>query len=387
MSVPVPIIRFALKMLLHEPGKTLGGVCGVAFGVCLCLIQVGLYHGALVSMSIVIDESSADLWVVSRGSPNFDCMTPLPERQAYRVQSFPGVERVEPAVVMFVWWRLANGGVQSVEVIGLPADGEMLRPWNVCVGETEPVFRDRNVIIDESDLRKLQCSGLGYETEIYAVPSTGMQARVVGLTRKNRTFISTPLVLTSIQNARAFGHLGANDSNALMVRTTPGADPGRVKQALNEALPDMEAFTREEFASLTQTYWNTNTGVGVVLFAFAVLGAIIAVGTVSMIQYISAMDHLKEYAILKALGTPNHRVIGLVAAQSVIIGVLGYGLGLGLTRVACQLLENLSIPIQVQSRGDIFLWSFCATLLFCVLASVIPAVKIIRTDPEVVFRT
>jgi putative ABC transport system permease protein len=77
----------------------------------------------------------------------------------------------------------------------------------------------------------------------------------------------------------------------------------------------------------------------------------------------------------------------LVVAQSVIIGVLGYGLGLGLTQLASQLLDKISIPIQVQIRGSIFLWSFSATLLFCVLASVTPAVKIIRTDPEVVFLT
>ena len=78
---------------------------------------------------------------------------------------------------------------------------------------------------------------------------------------------------------------------------------------------------------------------------------------------------------------------GLVGPALLIIGVFGYALGLGLTQLARHLLDNLSIPIQVQSRGDILLWSCGGTLLFCVLASVLPAVKIIRTDPEVVFRS
>src|SRR5438876_4924113 len=66
------VVRFAAKMLWHEKAKTLGGACGVAFAVCLTLVQIGLYRGVLLSMSLIIRHSSADIWVMARGPVNLE---------------------------------------------------------------------------------------------------------------------------------------------------------------------------------------------------------------------------------------------------------------------------------------------------------------------------
>ena len=50
------------------------------------------------------------------------------------------------------------------------------------------------------------------------------------------------------------------------------------------------------------------------------LGVLIGVGTVGMILYMSTIDHLPQFATLKALGVPNRRVIWLVTVQAMIVG-------------------------------------------------------------------
>src|SRR4051794_8324593 len=87
VAASISIIRFAAKMLRHDQAKTLAGIAGVAFAATLALVQIGLYSGAMQSCSAVIDQSTADLWVVPRGSQNFDFTQPLDEHLLYVVRS------------------------------------------------------------------------------------------------------------------------------------------------------------------------------------------------------------------------------------------------------------------------------------------------------------
>jgi putative ABC transport system permease protein len=378
------ILRFAWKMVLHERAKTLAAVLGVAFAVCLVLVQIGLYIGFLTSMALLINHSSADLWVVPSGVHTVEHGLVLPEHDAYLVRSLPGVAKVEPLVVALTQWHLPNGGAEAVEIVGIEPGAEMLRPWNVREGNAELIQRDRNVLIDTGDLAKLHITGVGDQSEIFMIPRAGMQARIVGLTEKVRTFTSNPIVMTGIKNARAFTCMDENGFTSLLVRTAPGVEPRQVQQAILASSDRVEAFTGPEFAARVQKYWDENTGVGMVLYTFAVLGVVIGVGTVAMIQYISTLDHLHAYATLKALGAPNRRVIALVTVQSLVIGLCGYGLGLGLASLVQRGLEQRLLIVEL--TRPLLIAVFTGSLVFCTAASLLPALKIIRTDPEIVFR-
>lgn len=380
------VFRFAGKMLLHERGKTLGGACGVAFAVCLTLVQIGLYRGALRSMSIVIQHSTADVWVMPRGVQNFENPLPLVEHDAYRVRGVPGVARVEPLVVSGGQWRLPAGGTESVLVLGLQPGGELLRPWNLCAGDFAAIDCDRNVLIDAGDFKKLHCPGLGGQADLVLAPREAVQARVVGTTEKVRTFIATPVVMTGITNARAFARLDADVGHYLLVRVAPGNDPRQVARDIGREVPILEALSRADFAARTEQYWDTNTGVGLMLYSFAFMGVAIGVGTVSAIQYISAMHHLREYAILKALGAPNRRVVALVIAQSLLLGLPGFGLGGTLAAGVQRVLERQEFLLGMYVSLPLLAVLFVGTLALCAAAALVPALKIIYTDPELVFR-
>src|SRR5262249_8094726 len=148
-----------------------------------------------------------------------------------------------------------------------------------------------------------------------------MRARVVGMTDKVKSFVASPMLMTSYKNALAFCQLKEGQFTYLLVRVEPGVDPQTVKQAINNADTRVEAYTREEFSRKTQTYWDEATGLGIALFAAAFMGVVVGVGTVAMTLYMSTIDHLPEYATLKALGVPNRRVIALVAVQAMLIGL------------------------------------------------------------------
>ncbi|MEM7518211.1 MAG: ABC transporter permease, partial [Planctomycetota bacterium] len=104
-------------------------------------------------------------------------------------------------------------------------------------------------------------------------------------------------------------------------------------------------------------------------------------------QLLAALERSKEMGVLKALGTRRSQIAGMVAIESVVIGVLGGGLGLvlggALTPLvisALQALSGLPLPLRLAS-GPFFLPAcLLGAVLLCLLAGLYPAWRMNRMD-------
>jgi putative ABC transport system permease protein len=377
------VLRFAGKMLAHDGPKSLAGIGGVGCAVCLVLIQIGLYFGSRNSMSMVIDRSTADLWVVAPGVTNFDDAQFLPESVLYQVRSVPGVDRAEPFVVAYANWQLPTGGRQTIQMLGFDLEGELLRPWNLMAGQTEDLRYDRSVFVDAGDRGKLHISALRDEAEIFTLRRQCMRAQVRGLTSQVKAFHTNPVIMGSSTNVLAYRQASEGQFTYVLVRTTPGWDRQQVAQAIQQAVSLTEVHTREDFSRMTRLHWTQKTGIGIALLATAFIGAIIGFGTVAVLIYVATMDYLREYATLKAVGAPNRRVVALVVVQAVVTGLCGYLLGLGFTYLARLELERRTLMLHIPM--DLLGYVLVGSLALCAAASVFAAIKIIHAEPGIVF--
>jgi putative ABC transport system permease protein len=379
------ICRFAGKILLYDRAKALGGLGGVACAVCLVLLQVGIYHGSLESMTLMINRSTADLWIVPRGVHNLDDSQFLPEYVLYQVRSAPGVLRVERLNVVFASWQDDLGGRIGIQVVGFESDGELLRPWNVVVGSTADLRRDRTVIIDAGDRSRLRVRGVGDESEIFLFREAGMQARVVGMTERVHAFTRTPIVMTSYENSLAFAHAPPDRFNHLLVRLAAGADRERVRQSLRADIGLIDVYLPEEFAGVSRAYYTEFTGIGSALLTSAFVGGTIGTGVMAIFLYMITAAHTGEYATLKALGVPNARVLALVVAQALFLGFFGYVFGACVALLGRALLEERNLTVSV--GPGLLAASLAGALIACLIAALLPALKIVHTQPGFVFQS
>ena len=114
--------NLARKILLHDRIKFAVAAAGVSISVMMVLVQIGLYLGFMQNASNLIDHSKADVWVMGEANENFDFAAPIDERSYYRVVSTPGVAYAERMILAFGQFRLADGGTQGVQVVGLEHD-------------------------------------------------------------------------------------------------------------------------------------------------------------------------------------------------------------------------------------------------------------------------
>src|SRR5262249_3621389 len=98
-----------------------------------------------------------------------------------------------------------------------------------------------------------------------------------------------------------------------LIRVGLGYDIAAVRDELVKALPDdVRVLTRQELADLVKKFWADSKPVGYVFGMGTFVGFLIGVTICYQILYTDIMDHLPQYATLKAIGYPNGYLVKIV---------------------------------------------------------------------------
>ena len=100
--------------------------------------------------------------------------------------------------------------------------------------------------------------------------------------------------------------------------------------------------------------------------------------------YNFTLDNLRYFGAFKAMGASTWQLLGMVALQALVAGILGLGIGLG--AVSAFGLNAAGGKLAFKMLWQIPLISAGAVLVICTLASVISMWKVIRLDPADVFK-
>jgi putative ABC transport system permease protein len=171
-----------------------------------------------------------------------------------------------------------------------------------------------------------------------------------------------------------------------LVRLVPGADRSAVQDRIRDAFPegDVEVLTRDELMAREKRFWLDYTPIGYVFGLGMVMGFV--VGMVICYQILSSevMDHLPEYATLKALGYSNRYLSKVVLQQALLMAGAGYLLGVLISNLLYCLLAWLTgLPMRL-SLGRLGL-ILGLTILMCSLSGLLALRKVQEADPAEVF--
>ncbi|MBL8622094.1 MAG: FtsX-like permease family protein [Myxococcales bacterium] len=368
----------ARKILLHDRIKFTVAAAGVSISVMLVLVQIGLYLGFMQNASNLIDHSTADVWVTGEGSENFDFSAPIDERAFYKVASTAGVARAERMLLGFGQFRLADGGTQGVQVIGLDPGARLLRPWHVVAGDVRRLGEPGAIVTDITEAPKLKVHRVGERREIF-----GARAEVVALTSGIRSFTTSPFVWTDLDSARAYTLYPADRFNFVMVEAAPGVSPEALARRLS-ALPNLDAYTTPQMSGRAQHYWSARTGVGAGFFTTAALGIIVGLVVVGQILYNGTLEHLKEYGTLKAMGARNSAILRVIVYQALISALVGFVLGGGLALLAQHAMVAANLTVKLTPA--LVVGTAILTAVMCCAAALLSVVKVLRLDPASVFK-
>lgn len=285
--------------------------------------------------------------------------------------------RAEPYLVGVSDMTLPGGGFEPVFVIGVDEGSLLGNVWNLSQGKPDDVRMTDGIIIDELEDDKLDGPKLGDIREI-----NGVRARVVAKSRGVMGFLVNPYVFTTYSRASRFTNKPPDRCSYFLIQLEPGIDPHAVCAAVKQRIPEVEAYTRNEYSRISVNYWMTRTGLGISFGAATLLGLLVGMIVVAQTLYALVLDRLAEFATLKAIGAGELQIVSILLAQALVMAIVGSVVGLAIVAGAQHFFSSPRAPITIP------LWlAFGSCLLvstICILSSLLPYSRIRKVDPVMV---
>ncbi|MDD5277647.1 MAG: ABC transporter permease [Methylovulum sp.] len=384
--------HIALKMLMGDKGKYLGIVMGLTFASLIMTQQPAIFVGLMSrSYSFISDVGLPDIWVMDPKVQFVDDIKPLQDTELYRVRGISGVQWAMPMYKGLLKARLTDGTFQTCNVIGLDDTTLIGGPPIMLSGKIEDLRRSDSVIVDidgaRDKLGKPSPTSGGKRIPL-AVGDTlelnDHRAIVVGIAKVTRTFQSQPVVYTTYSRAKSYAPRERKLLSFVLVKAKPGQDIAQLTRRIRAAT-GLSAYSHNEFKELTYNYFMKNTGIPINFGISVALGFIVGAAVAGQTFYNFTLENLRQFGVLKAMGANNLTLLRMILLQAVLVGSIGYGLGVGLTALFGHAMRHTILAFKFP--WQLLIFSGAGVSLICVFAALISIIKVIRLEPAIVFKS
>jgi putative ABC transport system permease protein len=331
------VIRHTYRFLTQHPLRSGLTVGGTALCITLMLFLLSIYRGVADGSVEYIRNSGADLWMLQRNATNIlRGSSILSTSHGVVLRGVPGVREASPVLLILSSVKHA-GRSATLFLAGYDPGSGLGGP--PALAEGRAVAGDGDIVLDRSFAARFGYR-VGDRVEIQDTTLT-----VVGLSSGTNAFVIQYAFVT-LRRAQAlvgFPHL----VTCFLIRVSdPGAVPG-IAAAIRGELPGVEVYDQQAF--LLNNIREMEAGFLPLLYTIAVIGAVVLVVILSLLLSISILERRKDFAVLKAIGSPIGYLPGLVMSQALVIAVSGNAIAIALFFPMIAAIETLAPEISARS--------------------------------------
>jgi putative ABC transport system permease protein len=373
----------AWKMLIGNRGKYLGIVLGVAFAALLIAQQASIFWGLMnLTIGQIRDVKGVDVWVMDPNVEFVDDIKPMSENDLFRVRGVPGVEWAVRFYKGLARARLPSGKFQQMILLGLDDNSLVGAPTEVLVGDLRDLYRPDALIIDDAGYAQL------WPNEPYQVGKVfemnDRRGVVVGVCKASRTFQTFPVVYTRFSQAVQFAPTERKVLSFVLVKAQPEHAPEELCATIKRQT-GLSARTHEQFMDDTMIYYMKNTGIPMNFGITVLLGFIVGTAIAGQTFYLFTVENIKQFGALKAMGTSNLRIVGMVMLQALQVGAIGYCLGIGAAAVFGWFMKG-NARLAFLMPWWVLAITAAAVMVMIVLSSLLSIRKVLVVEPAIVFK-
>jgi putative ABC transport system permease protein len=129
-----------------------------------------------------------------------------------------------------------------------------------------------------------------------------------------------------------------------------------------------------------------NTGIPINIGTLVLLGFVVGVAISGQTFYAFVHENMRNLGALKAMGASSSTICAMLILQSLAVGLIGYGLGMGVVSLMGNAL------LQLQKVPFLLLWqipvaTLLAVVLICVFSALLGIWRVARIEAAIVFRS
>lgn len=206
-----------------------------------------------------------------------------------------------------------------------------------------------------------------------------------GLSDASPPFTGFPVIHTSFSTARALNRAEQRTNTFLVGRTKPGIVPEDVAQVIAAQTP-WRAYSRAGFEHQSFTFYESQ-GVPMIFYVTITIGLVVGTAFTAQTFIMFIKENARGLTTLKVMGVTHGQLAVMMAAQAVLITLLGLSFGTLAAALVSEatrqvpFLRGLYIPIPVVIRCSLFM----AAIAF--ISATIGFRRVLRLQPADVFRS
>jgi putative ABC transport system permease protein len=390
------MLLVARKNLFAERTRLAISVGGVALSVLLIMLLLALYRGWDEKVGGFVENSTVDVWIASEGAKDFlaaASLLPIDDPQqgeAVRevLDSDPGIEQWSPLIVRQmegVKVEIEGDGGEKIgkemnlQFIGYDLETGLGGPIEIKEGRGDP--GPNEVVVDEALSKRY---GVDVDDIVRA---GGKDWTVVGIS-SGGDFVATQTVFVNHQQARQALSMD-EQTTFVVVQVADGTD---VAQWRDEFLDSQDPFVTSSIVMYTSDEFATNTrdrilsNVIPILLMVLLLAFIVGLAVAGLTIYTATVEKQREYGILKAVGFKNSFLYRVVLEQSLVTGILGFLIGVGITLLITFFASDFVPQFVTYVRPMDIAFVALVTLVMSAVAAYIPVRRLASIDPVAVFK-
>jgi putative ABC transport system permease protein len=210
------------------------------------------------------------------------------------------------------------------------------------------------------------------------------EARVVGICETERSFLGQPYVYTTYDRALEYAPPVRKPLSFILAKPALGIEVGELKRRV-ALIEGLVARDEDDFAHETLWWYIRNTGIPISFGTVVILGIVVGVAVAGQTFYLFVHENLRFMAALKAMGAGFSTLAGMVFLQAFVVGLVGYGVGVGLaTAFGHAVLRKGQPPFYMP--WQILVFTGGVIVAICVLSALVGLVKVARAEAAMVFK-
>jgi putative ABC transport system permease protein len=397
-------VNLALRDVRRHLGRFIGTAAGVGLLLSVVVAMQGIYAGLVDDAVLLTRAMRADLWVVQRETRGpFAEASRLDPSVEGRAAAVPGVRSARAYTYQLIQ-REHRGKVLRIALVGLS--------WPDDPGGGLSLVRGRTLAQPHGEVIVDASLGLevGDTLELAREPY-----RIVGLTRNALTSGGDSVAFLTVADTQLVAADQPPEALTLerqrVAERIRRTDLGRGQPALEElaldpawrapaasspplaaVLVNVEPHRLSEVRATLSRWGDVSVYSqaeeedlllsGVVQRARMQIGLFTAILTltatviVMMVMYNLTLEKTHDLAILKLMGAPRPRLLGLVVQQAWLLGAVGYGIAFLLGRVVYPMFPRRVVLTEVISYA-----APVVTFVVVTLASILGLLHVMRVDP------
>jgi putative ABC transport system permease protein len=379
------MIATAYRFIRYDKVKSLGVIIGIVVSIFLIGQQVGILRfltglmGGLVSNS---REDIGQIWVVDNITRNANELPKLNESLVRELRSIEGVMNTYPIIVSAASVKFDNGKLAPVLIIGSepPLFVAGPKPESIHQGDILSLNDDGAVSAEFYDKATFDYPvKLGTKVEING------KSAIVKLETKNARGFAGSFFYTTLSKARYYTSFPESKVSTIAIQIKPGYSIDDVVDNINRSVYGIRAWDAEKLRKTTISYITISSNIGTSIGSLVIFAVFSGFFIIGLTLYSSAVDRIRDYGTLKAIGATNQYITKLILTQSFLFAVTGFIIAMMLLEGFRAGVSNAGLLISFSIREYTAL--FLVTVFISVGSSLFFSIRTIKNvEPAAVFR-